>query len=146
MSACVLAVLQSHVQCSGCILLCVSLLFKIRRNNVCMFSLSPQSPRYMAQPIPVSLPFYKHIFTQLIGINLEENVHENKHTVFLSKIKNLNTNLKMKNQHQNHVTYAEILHTSRKLSGKPKRHHGACQRVIITAFAPLSGTHHVNQK
>ena len=47
-----------------------------------MFSLSPQSPKYVAQPIPVSLPFYKHIFTQLIGIKLEENVQENKHTVF----------------------------------------------------------------
>ena len=70
------------VVCSGCILLCVSLLFKIRRSNVCMFSLSPQSPKYVAQPIPVSLPFYKHIFTQLIGIKLEENVQENKHTVF----------------------------------------------------------------
>ena len=63
---------------------------------MCIFSLSPQSPKYMAQPIPIPvyLPFYKHIFTHLIGINLEENVQENKHTVFLSKIKNLNTNLK----------------------------------------------------
>ena len=42
----------------------------------------PQSPKYVAQPIPVYLPFYKHIFTQLIGIKLEENVQENKHTVF----------------------------------------------------------------
>ena len=60
-----------------------------------MFSLSPKSPKYVAQPIPVSLPFYKHIFTQLIGIKLEENVQENKHTVFFFiKNQNLNTNLK----------------------------------------------------
>ena len=42
----------------------------------------------------VSLPFYKQHFTQLIGIKLEGNVQENKHAVFLSKIKNLNMNLK----------------------------------------------------
>ena len=32
------------------------------------------------------------------------------------------------------LLYVEILHTSRKLSGKPKWHHGACQRVIITVL------------